>query len=408
MKKWYAVAQDKVKMQVPVNISQPVLQWVFTQIKFEKLSSEIQKYLNWWKNGEKTPTLSQVEKVSKATYIPLGYFFSKNPPKEDLSIVEYRTVDSKELQNPSRELIDILYYMRKTQNWMRDYLTSEGLEKLRFVGMLTKNCPVTEFALEVRNLLGIAPNWYKNTHNSGESFNQLREAISNAGVIVMRNGIVGYNTHRPLNIDEFRAFSLIDPYAPLIFINSNDSNNGELFSLLHEFAHVCIGQSSLFNASDSINVTSKIVSKTETLCNAVAAEILVPQEIFVANWNEAIKKHANNVEQSIQDLAKEFRSGVTVIARKAYDNNFIDYPLYQRIAQQAISAYNASRLANKTQHKGGGNFYRNAAKKYDRRFFLMLINSIQEGKTLHTEAFRLTQTNDSTFDKIVDVIKGGL
>lgn len=157
MKKWYAVAQDKVKMQVPVNISQPVLQWVFTQIKFEKLSSEIQKYLNWWKNGEKTPTLSQVEKVSKATYIPLGYFFSKNPPKEDLSIVEYRTVDSKELQNPSRELIDILYYMRKTQNWMRDYLTSEGLEKLRFVGMLTKNCPVTEFALEVRNLLGIAP-----------------------------------------------------------------------------------------------------------------------------------------------------------------------------------------------------------------------------------------------------------
>lgn len=77
MKKWYAVAQDKVKMQVPVNISQPVLQWVFTQIKFKKLSSEIQKYLNWWKNGEKTPTLSQVEKVSKATYIPLGYFFQK-------------------------------------------------------------------------------------------------------------------------------------------------------------------------------------------------------------------------------------------------------------------------------------------------------------------------------------------
>ena len=45
----------------------------------------------------------------------------------------------------------------------------------------------------------------------------------------MMSGIVGNNTHRPLNIDEFRAFSVIDEYAPLIFINSNDSINGKLF-----------------------------------------------------------------------------------------------------------------------------------------------------------------------------------
>lgn len=34
------------------------------------------------------------------------------------------------------------------------------------------------------------------------------------------SGIVGNNTHRPLSIDEFRAFSITDDYAPLIFIKS--------------------------------------------------------------------------------------------------------------------------------------------------------------------------------------------
>ena len=86
----------------------------------------------------------------------------------------------------------------------------------------------------------------------------------------MMSGIVGNNTHRPLSIDEFRAFSVIDEYAPLIFINSNDSTNGKLFSLLHEFSHICIGENSLFNDRYS---TGKKVRKVETLCNAVAAEV---------------------------------------------------------------------------------------------------------------------------------------
>ena len=63
----------------------------------------------------------------------------------------------------------------------------------------------------------------------------------------MMSGIVGNNTHRPLDVEEFRALSVIDAYAPLIFINSNDSINGRLFSLLHEFSHICIGENSLFN-----------------------------------------------------------------------------------------------------------------------------------------------------------------
>ncbi len=72
--------------------------------------------------------------------------------------------------------------------------------------------------------------------------------MSSIGIVIMLNGIVGANTHRGLSIDEFRAFTLIDDFAPLIFINATDSKAGLLFSLIHEFVHIGIGANSLFNA----------------------------------------------------------------------------------------------------------------------------------------------------------------
>jgi len=67
------------------------------------------------------------------------------------------------------------------------------------------------------------------------------------------NGVVRQNTHKKLNIKEFRAFTLIDDYAPLIFINSNDSQNGKLFSLLHEAVHIWLGISNFYNDDNSIH-----------------------------------------------------------------------------------------------------------------------------------------------------------
>ena len=39
----------------------------------------------------------------------------------------------------------------------------------------------------------------------------------------MVSGVVGSNSHCPLNVEEFHGFALADPFAPLIFINGEDS-----------------------------------------------------------------------------------------------------------------------------------------------------------------------------------------
>lgn len=389
-------------MQVNVSIAKPVLQWVMDNVQLDTLPPQIANYLIAWNNEEKTPTYNQIERVSQSTGIPLGYFFLQTPPEEEMPLMEYRTVNSLSLTRPSRNLVDTIHNMDQVQEWVRNQMQTDGEDPLGFVGMLKGKQDVTEMAAAIRPLLGIGKEWYAYCKTNEESFRYLRSTISNIGVLVMMSGIVENNTRRPLSIREFRAFAIVDEYAPLIFINSNDSINGRLFSLLHEFVHICLGENDLFNDRDN---TATGVTRLETICNAVTAELLVPIDLFVSSWNTCIMEYGER--QTIDILAKEFRCGMTVIARRALDKGFISSAVYQEIARLAVRQYTEKRQKDKDEGNNGGDYYRTARSRIDQRFFAMLSNSVAAGRTLYSDAFRLTNTNRSTFFKLAEAQMGG-
>lgn len=386
-------------MKATVNVSPEILNWIIAQIPVESLSKKAADYLNDWLQG-KLASLKEIETVSKATGIPFGYFFLKYPPKEDLSIIEYRTVDSTHLNHPSRNLIDVKHDMEMVQLWMHDHLVSEKVPPLNYVGCLKQVTGYTEIAKTIRNILLLKEDWFTDSKDAAASFKALRKAISDSGTIVMMSGIVKNNTKRTLSVDEFRAFTLIDKYIPLIFINSNDSPNGRVFSLLHEFAHICLGENSFFNYQYDNN--SKI-SPTETVCNRAAAEILVPDNLFIQEWYHV--RTANTLNDTLTKLAHYFKCSISVIARKACDHEFIGYAYYVKLSESIYKNFKDS-LKDKKPPQGGGDFYHTIASRIDHRFFKTLVNSVNEGTTLHSEAFRLTNTNSHSFRKLVQTMEG--
>ncbi|WP_273698248.1 ImmA/IrrE family metallo-endopeptidase [Selenomonas noxia] len=381
---------------VTVPIHAPVIDWIVQNIHEEQGSPDVLDLLNAWKTGEKQPTLKQLEVMSKKTHIPFGYFLLRTPPKEDIALAEYRTIGSKKAEKPSRALIDILDQMTAIQDWMRDELKREQADALPFVGSSSLRDSADEIARQIRDVLALKTNWFRKGKNAEDNFNRIRNALAQHGVLVFTGGKVGANTHRPLDIKEFRAFTLINALAPLIFINTTDTANGRLFSLLHETAHVWLGKNSLFNRSDWSDAQ---VSLIEQKCNAVAAELLVPAADFQSVWDASIP-----IEEMIETAARYFRCSEAVILRRAYETKNLPQDVYTRML--ALQKEHWERAKAQKKKSNGGDFYNTLLSNLDHRFLSALERSVIQGNTQDTDAYRLTATNRKTYRTALEKMGG--
>lgn len=383
---------------VNVNIQPAIISWALSQTSEEKLGTKLVENIKHWIDGTKSPTFNQIEDFSKKSHIPLGYFFLQTPPVEQIGLLEYRTLDSIELANPSRNLIDTIHEMEMVQEWMVDYRKEWNYDTIRVVGSLKGVTNINIIADTIRNDLGITVEWYKECANSSEAFNKVRSLLEECGIIVMMNGIVGKNTHRALDVNEFRAFAMVNEWAPLIFINGADSAGGRLFSLFHEIAHLWFGVNDLYNDR---RYSAGGIKQIEVVCNAVAGELMVPEAIFLKKWNDYA---AGDVHEKIKELARIFRCSGSVIARRALDNKKIDKKVYNQVIEEAIAAY----VQAKQEKSPGGDYYRVVRSKLDGAFVRALCESVNSGRTSFTEAYRLTNTTSKTFSEVASGLGGVL
>lgn len=382
--------------RVSVNIRPEIINWALSQAQEEKLGDKLMNNITKWLDGTKIPTFNQIEDFSKKANIPLGYFFLQTPPVEQINLLEYRTVDSIQLANPSRNLIDTIHEMENIQEWMKSYRQDLGFDKLSIVGCMKGIHEIDVIVNRMRKDLELDDVWYERNKDAREAFNYIRTQLEVCGVVVMMSGIVGKNTHRVLDVDEFRAFAMVDDWAPLIFINSTDSNGARLFSLLHEVVHIWLGRDDLFNDRQS-RISG--VSDIEVLCNAVAGELIVPKNVFLNKWD----MYDMEIFEKITELARYFHCGETVIARKAIDCKKIEQSIYNQVAKTAIENYKQMKENKQT---GGGNYYNTMGSRLDGCFVRALCESINMGRTTYTEAYRLTNTSRKTFSEVAQHVGG--
>lgn len=383
---------------VNVDIQPEIITWALRQAKEEQLGTKLMNHIEQWLSGTKTPTFHQIETFSKKANIPLGYFFLETPPREEVHLLEYRTIDSVDFADPSRNLIETIQEMERIQDWMKDYRQDTGFDTWPVVGSLKGYTNVKQIANVIRKDMSLSIDWYNNCSSINESFHYIRNRLEQCGIIIMLNGVVGKNTHRLLNIDEFRAFAMIDKWAPLIFINSADSQGARLFSLFHEAIHIWLGADDLYNDRRNRNKIKPI----EVICNAVAGELMVPDALFDNIWNQ-IK--TSDALIKISNLSKTFKCGDSVIARKALDHRYINQNIYDNVVNNAIEAYKIRKESNPSD---GGNYYNTMGSRLDGCFVKALCESIQSGRTSYTEAYRLTNTSRKTFDEIAARLGGAV
>jgi Zn-dependent peptidase ImmA (M78 family) len=341
-----------------------------------------------WESGDSQPTLRQLETLAKATSTPLGYFFLPEPPEDRLPIPDFRTLPGAQPRRPSPNLLETIQTMQQRQGWMRDFLIEQGQEPLAFVGSVTMQDEPNELAARIRAAFSLSNDWARRETTWTEALRTLREATEGAGILVVINGIVGNNTRRKLDRNEFQGFVLADEYAPLIFINGADFKAVQMFTLAHELAHLWLGRGGVFNFEDMQPANNEV----ELFCNRAAAEFLVPAAELRAVWREA-----EDVDEPFQFLARHFKVSPIVTARRALDlqlmsrQDFFDfYREYQEDARR------------QKRTSSGGDFYATQGTRIGERFASAVIRAVKEGRLLYRDAYRLTGLHGKTFDRYAD------
>ena len=372
-----------------VAVNEAVLRWAVSRSgrTLDELQSKPDlKRIREWISGQGQPTLRQLESLAKATLTPLGFLFLDKPPEERLPVPHFRTLGDEGLSRSSPNLLETVHAMQRRQSWMREFLVEEGEAPLQFVGSARRDESAMPVAQRIHDMIGLDQGWAAKRPSWTEALRALREALEDAGILVVTNGVVGNNTHRKLDPGEFRGFVLVDEYAPLVFVNGADFKAAQMFTLAHELAHVFFGSSAAFD----LRQMQPADDPTEQACNRVAAEFLVPERELRRIWTSV-----RSDREPFRTLARRFKVSVLVAARRALDLELIQMADFQDFYR----AYQGDERRRAVRGSGGGDFYANQNLRVGRRFASTIVRAAKDGKLLYSEAYRLTGLYGETFDQ---------
>jgi len=273
--------------------------------------------------------------------------------------------------------------MQQRQLWMREFLIENQSEKFSYLGHFSLKDSPKQIAADMRRALDFNEDWANRKYSWQDALRELRLKIEQLGIMIFINGIVGNNTHRKLDPDEFRGFILCDEYAPLIFINGADAKSAQMFTIAHELAHIWIGQEGVSN----ISFTQTKLQATEIFCNSVAAEFLVPEDNLKEIWEQA-----KSDDEPFQFIARRYKVSPIVAARRSLDLNFINRDYFFEFYEEYSK--DERRKRNK---RSGGDFWKSQNVKLG-LFGTAVVLAAKQGRLLYRDAYRLTGLKSTTFE----------
>lgn len=373
-----------------VDVKPELIRWAVN--RSGRPAEEYREAVGKWLRGEAKPTYRQLKNFARRAMVPFGYLFLEEPPTEELPVPDYRTRYDEGVRQPTPNLIETIFEMQRRQDWMREYLLEEGQENLSFVSSAKIGDKIPALADRMRRELDLEDDWARRQPNYGEALRFLRDQVENAGILIFVNGVVGNNTRRKLDPEEFQGFVLVDNIAPLIFVNGADYKVAQMFTIAHELAHVWVGQSALFD----LVATQPPNFEVEMYCNRVAAEFLVPAARLEEAWATA-----PDGEKAFTTIARRFKVSPIVIARRAKDRRLIAredfFAFYKR--------YMSRERGRLERQESGGNFWNTQNIRVGRRFGRAVIAAAQEGRLSYSDAYDLTRLYGETFDKYARLLK---
>lgn len=349
--------------------------------------------LRSWEDGTEQPSIRQAQTLAKAYKRPFALFFLPDIPRDFQPLQDFRKSDAKQLTTSS---IFMIREIQQKQAWISEVYAENQEEKLPFIGRFSINDQPQVVAANMLNTLGIHPADY-NTNNP------IREWIDGAeknGIFVSRTSFI--NSRLKLDSEELQGFAIADDLAPFVFVNSDDWNAPQLFTLVHELAHLWIAQTGISNEVEPELTHKDKFHPVELFCNEVAAHALMPEEMVLGHGATAFQS-----SKEVFKLAKQFGVSSFALLVRALNLRLISLPTYQTLKKQAevdfqafLDKEEAKRKKQKEANKNSPLYYPTTISRNGRLFIQVVLDAYRGGAIAPNLASSLLNVQTNKFAKL--------
>lgn len=325
---------------IKVDVNPDVLVWARNNtsldigIAADKIKVKVEQ-LQAWENGDDKPSIAQLRKLANVYKFPISVFFLSVVPNNFSVMKDFRHLPEYMPTQFSRQLQLEIRKVQQRRETAIELKSSLNGELSVFNKKITMDTDIINEALKVRKFLSLDINEQKKWSQPRIAFNEIRHLIEDVGILVFEVDKV--------DIQEMRGFAIAEKIMPVIAINRKDSYNGRIFSMLHEFVHILLGQGGISNTLYYANTEEQV----EIFCNKLAAEILVPSSYILSLSNiKAGKQRYNDTE--ISSMAKNFSVSEEVILRRLLSLDKITNSFYKEKREEYLEIY--KRNSNRTKN----------------------------------------------------------
>ena len=339
------------------------------------------KRLQALEEGRETPSRPMLTKMAKQYRRPLVVFYMSAPPPRERRGQDCRSTPSSERSRMDEALLDALFRrVRARMAIIRSAMEEQDdAEALAFVGSRSMADGVHSVLASIRETLGMQLANFRKASTAEKAFQVLRARAEAAGVFVLLEGNLGSH-HTNLDESVFRGFALADPVAPFAIVNSNDHRSAWAFTLLHELAHIWLGQTAVSGGVPELSI--------ERFCNDVASEYLLPQDDL-----SEIRLPRTRATSAIADIVGAFARrrnvSASMVAYRLYRTDMLSYADWRTLSRHYEDKSASRRDAELGKTQGGPDYYVLRRHRLGTRMLEVVSPLVASGDLTTTKAGRL-------------------
>ncbi|TVQ68505.1 MAG: ImmA/IrrE family metallo-endopeptidase [Balneolaceae bacterium] len=327
-----------------------------------------ERWINW-ERGEEKPTMNQLIRIAEKLDRTPAFFYLNEPPVEKEPLAEFRTLRNVIPGSVSPKLISAIRAARRNRETLIELYDEQNKSPKPAPALDWKAGSIAEQARYIREWLGITVDKQSSWTSSSEALTNWKGLLEDQDIYVVQFPYV--------QVDECRGFAIAEEQFPVIGINSKDTYNARIFTLIHELAHVFYRDTVLTN--DRLSDYFDCSRSMEKRCNRLAAEILVP-----SNDLKNMYRSSDDPEREIRRLANTFRVSGYVMLIRLNDNKLMPDDQFEFLLPE-FSFYDGTPGGS-----DGGNSYYNQIVRKGRLYMKAAFQSYFDNRITVAELAQLT------------------